>query len=222
MRKHVLFIAAIAVLAFAGLSSAALADVVQYDNAGTWTSVPTGSTNNIHGDVDGANGGGSGTATLTTSSGNITCDTASVDGYLPGPNPNNGSPDDVDFRTTAVDFTSCTDTLAFGNVSQAHADFSQVSPLTYFTGNINSDGGGSDPLTVNSPRIDVPVSTFLGTVHCYYGATTVTGQIDNATSEISFNAAVSTQTGSNGSCPTSGTWTATYELDYNGNAVRTA
>jgi hypothetical protein len=141
-----------------------------------------------------------GTSTLTTSAGNISCTQGSFGATVTA----NGAATATETVTSfAFTNTSCTSKITGTTSVQSIGLKSGTAPVATVT-------GSTSQLTV-TPVVTVVLGTILGDVTCYYSGA-ATGTLSNTAHSLAFSGvAVTKQTGSSSLCPSSGTFTATYE-----------
>ena len=141
----------------------------------------------------------SGTSTLGTSAGNITCKAGSFSSKVL-----TNTTTAATATVTSLSFTASTCTSGIPGTTgvtsiglkSGTAPVASISPTTL-------------QLTV-TPTVAVVLSSILGPVSCYYAGSAV-GNLVNASHSLAFpSVSVTKQTGSSALCPASGTFVATY------------
>lgn len=198
MRNRALLIASLALVAFAGLTTAASATTIK-----TTANVTVTAGAGINGSLKVGT-----SATLSGgSAGNIVCTSSSFGGTI-STNPNTPS---VSGSLTSLTFTNCTDTIPFVTVSTVTTNVSVGSPKTATATYV----GVASTFAVSGI---VATVTFTDGRTCIYAPTTdpATAQHNSTTSpwnaEYAFAAVPLTKTGGTSfACPSSNvTWSATY------------
>jgi hypothetical protein len=149
---------------------------------------------------------GSGGAKFATSSGTVTCTTSTFTGTVTS---NPTAPGTATGTLDTQSFSSCTDNIVGATILAV-----TVQNLSY---NISVTSGFAVTISAGAAgpiQTKLDFSSFLGAFSCTYRATnppgTLTGTASNATNSIAFSSQGFTKFSGPGTCPGTGTFTASY------------